>query len=132
MTRTNAREIVVHLVYGINYTKDTADETMAFRFAKDYYNTLAQENDVYGDKPDTKQRIYIQSVMAGVGEKKEELNGYVQEFSIGWNLHRISKLALTIMQVAMFEILYVEDVPTSAAVSEAVELTRKYEDEDIV
>lgn len=132
MTRTNAREIVVHLLYGMNYTKETAEETITYRFARDYYDTLATENDVYGDKPDTKQKTYIQAVVAGVGEKTEELNGYVQKFSIGWNLHRISKLALTIMQVAMFEILYVEDVPTSAAVSEAVELTRKYEDEDVV
>ena len=41
MTRTNAREIVVHLIYGINYTKETADEAMVSRFAQDYYETLA-------------------------------------------------------------------------------------------
>ncbi len=132
MTRTNAREIAIHLIYSIQYTKESVDQSISGLFAQDYYSTLSTENQVYGDRPDATQRAYIKTVVDGVMEQMESLNQSVQKYSIGWSLHRISKLALTIMQVAMFEILHVEDVPTSAAVSEAVELTRKYEDEDIV
>ena len=132
MTRTNAREIVVHLIYGINYTKESADEAIVSRFARDYYETLGSENDVYADRPNQKQMGYIGDVVRGIEEKQAELDGYISKYAIGWNIDRISRLARSIMQLAMYEILYVEDVPTSAAINEAVELTRKYEDEDVV
>jgi len=132
MTRTNAREIVVHLIYGINYTKESTDETIVRRFAKDYYETLADENEVYADRPDQKQMNYISAVVAGIEEKQAELDGYIEKYAIGWSLDRISRLSRSVMQLAMYEILYVDDVPTSAAINEAVELTRKYEDEDMV
>lgn len=132
MTRTNAREIVVHLIYGINYTKESADEAIVSRFAQDYYETLGSENDIYADRPNQKQMGYIGDVVRGIEEKHEELDGYIAKYAIGWNIDRISRLARSIMQLAMYEILYVEDVPTSAAINEAVELTRKYEDEDVV
>lgn len=132
MTRTNAREIVVHLIYGINYTKESADEAIVSRFAQDYYETLGSENDIYADRPNQKQMGYIGEVVHGIEEKHEELDGYIAKYAIGWNIDRISRLARSIMQLAMYEILYVEDVPTSAAINEAVELTRKYEDEDVV
>ena len=132
MTRTNAREIVVHLIYGINYTKESAYEAIVSRFAQDYYETLGSENDIYADRPNQKQMGYIGDVVRGIEEKHEELDGYIAKYAIGWNIDRISRLARSIMQLAMYEILYVEDVPTSAAINEAVELTRKYEDEDVV
>ena len=132
MTRTNAREIVVHLIYGMNYTKETANEAVVMRFADDYYETLIHENDIYEGRPDTKQMDYIKTVLAGIGEKQEELDSYIIKHAIGWNIDRISKLTKAIMQLAMYEVLYVEDVPMSAAINEAIELTRKYEDEDMV
>ena len=132
MTRTNAREIVVHLIYGINYTSESADEAIVSRFAKDYYETLGEENDIYTDRPNQKQMQYINEVVHGIEARQEELNGYISKYAIGWNINRISRLARSIMQLAIYEILYVQDVPTSAAINEAVELTRKYEDEDVV
>lgn len=132
MTRTNAREIVVHLVYGINYTKESADEAIVSRFAQDYYETLREENDIYSDRPNSKQMGYINEVVKGIEAHQDELNGYIAKYAIGWRIERISRLARSIMQLAIYEILYVDDVPTSAAINEAVELTRKYEDEDVV
>lgn len=132
MTRTNAREIVVHLIYGINYTKESADEAIVSRFAADYYETLQSENDVYTERPNARQMSYINVVVKGIEEKQAELDGYISQYAIGWNISRISRLARSIMQLALYEILYVDDVPTSAAINEAVELTRKYEDEDVV
>ena len=132
MTRTNAREIVVHLIYGINYTKESADEAIVTRFAQDYYETLHEENDIYADRPNQKQMTYINQVVHGIEAHQEELDNYIAKYAIGWHIDRISRLARSIMQLAIYEILYVNDVPTSAAVNEAVELTRKYEDEDVV
>ncbi len=132
MTRTNAREIVVHLLYDLHCTGESAQEALVTRFAQDYYETLAEENDVYTGRPNQKQLAYIQDTVRGIAARQEELDGYLAKYAIGWRVDRISRLARAILQLAMYEILYVDDVPTSAAINEALELTRKYEDEDVV
>ena len=60
------------------------------------------------------------------------LEAFIEKNAIGWSLDRISKVAVAVMEVAMYECEHADDVPTAAAISEAVELTRKYEDEDVV
>ena len=132
MTRSNAREIALHLVFEMNFNSVSADEVLESLMNETYYPSLRSEADIYEEKPDEKQRQYLYAVTRGVEANREQLDGYISKFAIGWNLNRISRVARAIMQIAMYESLYVEDVPTAAAINEAVELTRKYEDEDIV
>lgn len=132
MTRTNAREIVAQLVYEMQFREDSAHDVARAHMEPEYFGTLKDEADVYQEKPDAKQAAYIESTLCGIEEKREELEGYIRKYAIGWDLKRISRTARAIMLLAMYECLYVHDVPTSAAISEAVELTRKYEDEDVV
>ena len=132
MTRTNAREIVAQLVYEMGFRDDDARTLVREHLDPDYYATLKDESDAYEESASGKQVEYIQSTVCGIREKQDELDGYISKYAIGWNLGRISKTARAIMQLAMYECLYVHDVPVSAAINEAVELTRKYEDEDVV
>ena len=99
---------------------------------EDYYPTLKGETDVYAEKPDGKQLEYLTNVVQGVQAKREELEGYITKYSVGWSLSRIARMAVAIMEVCMYEALYIDDAPVSAAINEAVELTRKYENEDVV
>ena len=130
MTRGNARELAVHLIYSQGFTGDEPEALIAARLEKEYYNKLSAENEIYEDRPSRAQMQYIDGVVAGVTNRTEELNNEIQKFSIGWDVTRISRLARTIMQLAIFEILYVEDVPTGVAVSEAVRLAKKYDGDD--
>jgi len=130
MTRANARELAVHLIYGRDFTGDTPEDTVSLRLEKEYYAKLSAENDVYSDRPSRAQLAYIDTVVAGIANRAEELNAFIQQYSIGWDVSRISRLARSIMQLAIFEILYVEDVPTGVAISEAVRLAKKYDGDD--
>ena len=130
MTRANARELAVHLIYGRNFTGEDPQDVVAVRLNKEYYAQLSAENDVYAERPSRAQLAYIDNVVAGVANREEELNASIQKFSIGWDVSRISRLARSVMQLAIFEILYVEDVPTGVAVSEAVRLAKKYDGDD--
>jgi len=130
MTRANARELAVHLIYGREFTGEEPDQIVSARLNKEYYSLLAEENELYSDRPSRAQLQYIDSVVAGVANRTEELNDQIQKFSIGWDVSRISKLTRTIMQLAIFEILYVEDVPTGVAISEAVRLAKLYDGDD--
>ena len=130
MTRGNARELAVHLIYGREFTGEEPDAVAAIRLEKAYYGKLSAENDVYAERPSRAQRAYIDAVTSGVASREEELNETIQKFSIGWDVKRISRLTRSIMQLAIYEILYVDDVPTGVAISEAVRLAKKYDGDD--
>ena len=91
---------------------------------------MSQDNDVYAERPSRAQLGYIDRVVSGVANRKEELNAQISQYSIGWDVTRISRLTRAILQLAIFEILYVEDVPSGVAVSEAVRLAKKYDGDD--
>ena len=130
MTRGNARELAVHLIYGRAFTGEEPEQVVSTRLDKEYYEKLKEENDVYSDRPSRAQLRYIDSVVSGVANREEELNAEISKYSIGWDISRISKLARCILQLAIFEILHVEDVPTGVAVSEAVRIAKKYDGND--
>ena len=130
MTRANARELAVHLIYGRAFTGEEPEQIVSTRLEKEYYSKLSLENEVYAERPSKAQMGYIDRVVYGVANREEELDEIIQKFSIGWDVTRISKLARCVMQLAIFEILCVEDVPTGVAISEAVRLVKKYDGND--
>ena len=130
MTRANARELAVHLIYGRDFTGEEPQQVVSTRLDKEYYKKLSAENEVYAERPSRAQLRSIDSVVAGVANREEELNEQIQKFSIGWDVKRISRLARCIMQLAMYEIQFVDDVPTGVAVSEAVRIAKKYDGDD--
>ena len=130
MTRGNARELAVHLIYGRNFTGEEPNTVVETRLEKEYYNKLAEENDVDAERPSRAQRAYIDAVTAGVASREEDLDEIIQKFSIGWDVKRISRLTRCVIQLAIYEILYVDDVPTGVAISEAVRLAKKYDGDD--
>ena len=130
MTRGNARELAIHLIYGREFTGEEPETVVATRLNKDYYKQLSAENDVYEERPSRAQMNYIDTVVAGVANREEALNAEIQKYSIGWDITRISRLARSVMQLAMFEIQYIDDVPTGVAISEAVRIAKKYDGDD--
>ena len=127
MTRANARELAVHLIYARAFTGEEPQQLIATRLEKEYYGQLASENHVYEEQPSSAQRAYIDTVVSGVANRVDEIDEIIQKFSIGWDITRISKLARTVMQLAIFEIQYLEDVPTDVAISEAVRIVKMYD-----
>lgn len=130
MTRANARELAVHLIYGRDFTGEEPEQVVAVRLANEYYAKLSQENEVYSERPTGKQIAYLDKVVSGVANRADDLNAEIQNYAIGWDISRISRLTRAIMQLAIYEIQYVDDVPTGVAVSEAVRLAKKYDGDD--
>ena len=130
MTRANARELAVHLIYSRCFTGEEPETVIQTRLNKEYYSKLAEENQVYTQKPNSVQKAYVDTVVSGVANREQELNDVIQEHSIGWDISRISRLARSIMQLAIFEILYMADVPVGVAISEAVRITKLYESDE--
>lgn len=130
MTRGNARELALHLIYSWEFTGDSPDQVIKQRLEEEYYSGLSVENEVYAERPTRRQEGYLNDVVTGVSRNLDQLNETIGTYSIGWDVKRISRLARCVMQLALYEIEHVEDVPEGVAVSEAVRIAKKYDGDD--
>ena len=130
MTRSNARELAVHLIYAREFTGDEPQMVIATRLKMEYYEMLSEECPVYEDRPSRAQKAYIDSVVMGVANRVDVLNEAISKLSVGWDISRISRLARTVMQLALFEIQFVDDVPTGVAIAEAVRIAKLYDGDE--
>ena len=131
MVRTTAREIAVHLSYELSFTDLTADQLLERHLSAENFAALAEEDEVYREVPNAKQREYICRLVRGVSQHAGELDTDIDRYATGWKFSRMPLVATAIMRVAMFEILYMPDIPNGAAINEAVELARKYEGDEV-
>ena len=132
MTRTSAREIAIQLCFAAEANRMDPTELLDLFFSKEHYDTLGGEEELFQAFPDEKQMAYIRRLTQLVTEKRDELDGYIERYSRGWKPERISRTALAVLRCAICEILYFEDVPSAAAINEAVELDKTYDDPDTV
>ncbi len=128
MTRTAAREIAVRLCFGLSENPQNPDMVLGNIFDEEYYASLGKEDETFAEYPDDIQLDYIGKIVKGVSEHSAELDGYIEKYAVGWKFGRISRTAVAILKTAMFEILYMPDVPDKAAINEAVELAKRYEE----
>ena len=132
MVRNTAREIAIHLSYELSFTDKTMDALLDERLSAETFAALAEEDPLYQETPNAKQDAYIRRLVKGVYEHAPELDGYIAKYSKKWNFARIPLVASAIMRVAMFEILYMDEIPNGVAINEAVEIAKKYETPETV
>ena len=75
---------------------------------------------------DAEDMKYLKQVTEGAVEQRASLDTLIEQNAVGWRLSRIGKVDLSILRLAIYEILCREDVPESVAINEAVELAKKY------
>ncbi len=131
MTRRTAREIAMHLSYATVMNRMDIREMLDSYFEPDYFATLRTEDEAYADYPDEKQLAYIRRLAEGVSDHAAELDAYIKKYAKNWEFSRISRVAAAILRTAMYEILYLPEVPYKVAANEAVELAKTYEGRDI-
>ena len=132
MVRNTAREIAIHLSYELSFTSKQIDALLDERLTKEAFAVLGEEDALYQEVPNAKQAEYIRRLVKGVDEHAAELDGYIEKYAKGWKFSRIPLVASAIMRVAMYEILYMQDIPNGAAINEAVEIAKKYETPETV
>lgn len=73
---------------------------------------------------------YAEAIVHGVAEHRDDIDGHLTATSENWSLARMPIVDRSILRLATYEMLYVEDVPTSVAINEAVELAKDFGGED--
>jgi transcription antitermination protein NusB len=120
MNRKRSREIAMELLFGMTLSKNTLEETIE-TFVEDYEMNLS-----------TIDLEYIKEILFKVEENKVIIDKKIEESLTNWKLDRISKVNISILRLAIGEMLYIDDVPEKVAINEAIELTKKYSDEKSV
>lgn len=114
MTRSELREHVFKMLFQIEFN-DSADMP---DHVKNYFETLedAREQD----------KDYIQRKYEAVASCVEEIDGLLNDTAKGWKTSRMSKVDLTILRLAVYEMKWDDDVPEGVAINEAVELAKRF------
>ena len=120
MKRQRSREIAMELLFSMEISKNSYEETIEC-FVEDYEMDLK-----------TIDLEYIKEVIKSVVDHKEEIDEVIKNSLINWTIDRVSKVNLTIVRLAIAEMLYINDVPEVVAINEAIELTKKYSDDKSV
>ena len=120
MNRKLSREKTMEILFSITLTKYTPQEAIE-NFIENYEEEI-KEIDL----------DYLRKLIYGVEDKKEELDEIIENNLNKWKIDRISKVNLSILRLASYELLYDKNIPTNVAINEALEITRKYSDEKSV
>ena len=111
--------------------KQAWEEAFILVFEKEFNdNGIEDILDAAAEARDLVPDDYINRVFKGVYDSLDELDSLISENSVGWSIGRISKTALCIMRLAIFEMKYLDDIPVSVSINEAVELCKKYATEN--
>lgn len=129
MTRTAARQLAVQLSFAAGAGGDLTPEEF---FDEEYFHALPAEGALFDELPGDGEKQYICTVVNGVREKAPELDSIISRYAQGWKIGRISKTALTVLRCALFEILYMPDIPAAASINEAVELAKGFDEPETV
>ena len=77
--------------------------------------------------PSKKSRPFFLKLVNGVLETKDELDALIERFSKNWDIKRMSGVDLNVMRIAVFELLYCDDIPPKVSINEAVDVGKKFE-----
>lgn len=118
MTRSEMREHVFKLIFRVPFhDKNELREQIDY-----YFDGLTDVNE--------KDYEYIKNKALLVCELSDELDEKINSVSEGWPVDRIGKAELAIMRLAVYEMLYDDDIPVNVAINEAVELAKSYGSDD--
>lgn len=132
MKRTTAREIAVQLGFYASASEKPVSEIIDEFFDKEYFDTLASEDELYSEYPEKKQKDYIIRLAENMEEYRIQIDKYIEKYARGWKVERISKTAMAVLRCAICEVLYMDDIPNNAAINEAVELAKGYDEPETV
>lgn len=114
MSRRELREHIFKMVFRIEFYPDSE--------MNEQLKVFLEENEPMDEADET----YIRQKYEAIKEKLAKIDETINTHTTGWKTDRMGKAELAIIRLAVYEMLYDEEVPTSVAINEAVELAKKY------
>lgn len=118
-TRRTQRTFAFQILYALNFMPglDTLEAT---------FQRFREEPSSCGSGKDS----FAWSIVQGVWNNLDKLDQIIASYSKNWKIRRIAKIELTIMRLAIYEMLYCQDIPLKVAINEAIELAKIFGDDN--
>ncbi len=120
-SRRLGREIAFQTLYSINFG-EKIDPVLAKRAYKNFFEDRKQT------PYDVKGHEFARELIEGTLQNLRVLDVTIDKFSTNWKIERIGKIEITLLRLAIYEMLFRDDVPIKVAIDEAVELAKKFGD----
>ena len=114
MERRKARETALELLFETEFKKEES--------AEEIFKKAEEVRDMEYDK-------YVEAVFFGVLENSESIDAKISARAIGWKMERMTKTSLSVLRLSVYEMMFMKDIPFTVSINEAVELTKKFDDE---
>jgi N utilization substance protein B len=114
--RRKSRESALQVLYQLNITKQEA--TAAFTQFEEHF------------LPDGVPEDFVKRLVHGVLEHRPELDRLIEQYSEHWRIDRIDMIDRNILRMALFELLYCEEIPPKVTINEAIDLGKRFGSED--
>ena len=128
MTRSEIREHIFRLVFRLEFNDVSEMPSQLSRYFEDVYRD-EEEGDGEAFKIcsfSEEEEGYIKAKYDSIVSRLSELDDIINKNSKGWDVSRIGKVDLAILRLAVYEVLFDDDIPVGVAIDEAVELAKKY------
>lgn len=116
MGRKYARESAMKLLYQMEINSDFTDEAIKIFF----------ENYTF----DEGEKLYIEDAVENIIKNLGDIDSYIENHIEGWEIHRLARVDLSILRIAIYEMLYRKDIPIEVSINEAIEISKKYSTEE--
>lgn len=111
MKRHEAREKALQVLFQLDNTELTIEDAMSHILEED------------------EQDAFFERLVRGTADHMEEIDAHLKDKLENWSLHRLPKIERTVLRLAVYELLWMEDVPNRVALNEAIELCKTFSDE---
>ena len=116
MGRKHAREGTMQLLFQMETTNDFSEEVLSSFLMNFSYTDMESK--------------YINDSIYNIKENLETIDQYIKENLKGWSIERLAKVDLAVLRIAIYEILYREDIPVEVSINEAIEIVKKFSNND--
>ncbi|WP_346890900.1 transcription antitermination factor NusB [Clostridium sp. UBA3887] len=118
MNRRKSREIATRLIFEMSINKES------------YIDIIENFRENTEEKIEDIDFEYVIRVLKGVFENEAQINETITKYLVKWKLERLPKMNLAILKMATYEILFDEDIPNKVTINEAIELAKRYGDDN--
>ena len=115
-SRRKSREFALQALFDMDMSQNNSEERIEL-FCRNF-------------TPSNKVLPFFQGLILGVKKNKNEIDSLIEKFSSNWKISRISCVDRNVMRIAVYEMLYCEDIPSKVSINEAIEIGKKYGAED--
>lgn len=114
MSRRIARKHIFNIIFQTEFYNDEDINDII----DNYDENIKESNDA--------DKEFIKNELKGIIDNKKEIDNIINKYAVGWSIERIAKVDIAILRLAVYEIVFSNDIPQKVSVNEAVELAKEF------